>query len=193
MKAAKKTPITLLFGLAAALCMILAVLGTYLAGPEAFLSWILWLGRAMAVILASAAVVIEKRSKNGILDFRGALKTAYGVLALAEAAHTFFAWLLLNVIDPHFRQLLIPVDLAKTESAYRRFGGSEEQLRQVLDGIRTQNQFSLGRMIAGMGFMLVLYFVIALLIAASARTKTGSPARPRVPEPTNQPNDPQPL
>jgi hypothetical protein len=190
--AAKKLPITLLFGLSAALCMILVVLGTYLAGPETFLSWISWLGTAMAIILASAAAVIEKRSKNGVLDFRTALKTVYGVLALAVVAQNFFTWLLLNVIDPHFRQLLIPVDLAKTESAYRRFGASEDQLRQVLDGIRNQNQFSLGRMISGMGFLLVLYFLVALIIAASVRTKTGPPARPRRSQ-TDQPNGPQPL
>jgi hypothetical protein len=178
MIAAKKIPITLLFGLFAALCMILAVLGTYLAGPETFLSWIFWLGPAMAVIFSSAAAVIEKRSNNGVLDFRAALKTVYGVLVLAVVAQNFFTWLLLNVIDPHFRQLLIPIDLAKTERAYRRFGGSEEQLRQVLDEIRTQNQFSLGRMISGMGFLLVLYFIVALIVAVSVRTKKGVTPKP---------------
>jgi hypothetical protein len=169
----KKIPVTLFFGLAAALCTILFVLGTYWAGPETFLSWISWLGTAIIVILASVATVIEKRAKAGLLDFRSSLKVAYGVLALGVLAQNLFTWLLLNVIDPQFRNRLIPVDLANTEKAYRRFGAPEDQLRQTLEGIRTQNQFSLGRMISGMGFLLVLYFLVALLIAASIRTKKG--------------------
>jgi len=163
--------ITLLFGLMAAFCMILFVLGTYLAGPIVFLGWASYLGVAIVVLLASTAAVIEKRSNRGALEFRPALKVSFGVLTLAVFSQTFFTWLLLNVIDPHFKQRLLPVLMANTESAYHRFGSTEEQLRQVLDDIRIHDQWSPGRMISGMGYQLILCFLIALLIAATVKTK----------------------
>jgi len=178
MPASKKISITLFFGLMAALCMILFVLGTWWAGPSAFLGWTSYLGVAIVVLLASTAAVIEKRSKGGELEFRPALKVSFGVLVLAVISQTFFTWLLLNVIDPSFKQRLLPVLVANTEKAYRRFGSTEEQLRQTLDDIRTQAQWSLGRMISGMGFQLILCFLIALLIAATVKTKKRPTPKP---------------
>jgi hypothetical protein len=167
----KKMSVTLLFGVMAALCMILFVLGTYLAGPIVFLSWTSYLGVAIVVLLAAVAPVIEKRAQGGVLEFRPALKISFGVLALAVLSQNFFTWLLMNVIDPHFKQRLTPVLLANTESTYRRFGSTDEQLRQVLDDIRTHDQWAAGRMLTGMSFSLILYFLIALLIAATVKAK----------------------
>jgi hypothetical protein len=171
MPVVKKMSVALLFGLIAAFCMLLFVLGTYWAGPAVFASWTSYLGAAIVVLLSSTAAVIEKRSKGGQLEFRPALKVSFGVLTLAVFSQTFFTWLLLNVIDPSFKQRLVPVLLANAESAYRKFGSTEEQLRLVLDDIRSQTQWSLGRMITGMGFQLILCFLIALLIAATVKTK----------------------
>jgi hypothetical protein len=177
MAAVKKMSVTLLFGLMGALCMILFVLGTYWAGPVVFASWTSYLGAAIVVLLSSTAAVIEKRSKGGELEFRAALKVSFGVLTLAVLSQTFFTWLLMNFIDPHFKQQLVPVLLANAESAYRRFGSTEEQLRLVMDDIRAQAQWSLGRMISGMGFQFIICFLIALLIAATVKTKKSGPTK----------------
>lgn len=170
MPAVKKMSVTLLFGLIAALCMILFVFGTYLAGPIAFLGWGAWMGRAIVILLASVAAVVEKRARDGILDFRAALKVSYGVLVLGIVAEGLFVWLVLNVIDPHFYQRLIPVMLENTEKSKNLFKSADD-LRQALNDITTQNQFSLGRVISGTGFELVGFFLIALLIAATVKTK----------------------
>jgi hypothetical protein len=170
MPAVKKMSVTLLFGVMAAVCMILFVLGTYLAGPIAFLGWGVWMGRAIVILLASVAAVVEKRARDGILDFRAALKVSYGVLVLGIVAEGLFVWLVLNVIDPHFYQRLIPVMLENIEKSKSLFKSADD-LRQALNDITTQNQFSLGRVISGTGFELVGFFLIALLIAATVKAK----------------------
>jgi len=168
----RRMPITLLFGLVAALCMICFVAGTWLAGPEAFNGSTVWLGRCIVLLIAAIAATVEKRARGGVIDFRSALKVAYGVLVLAILAQSLMIWLIPNVFDPHFNQRLIPVMLADAERRYRQFGGNDPQgLQAVLNDIRTNNQFSLGRVISGTGFQLVLFFIIALLIAVTVKLK----------------------
>jgi hypothetical protein len=192
---------TLLFGLGAALSMMLVTFGTYRAGPETFLGPAAYLGNAVIILLAAAAAFIRKRANGGVLGFRPALKAAFSVLVLGVFGQYLFTWFLLNTIDPHFRDSLIPVIARNSEAAYRKFGMPEDQIKRALDGEKGVNPFALGRMVTGLGFLFVINFLIALLIAATVRTKTSSPARPRRsqteqpngPQPTEQPNGPQPL
>ena len=79
MGASKKITITLLFGLIAALSMILIILGTYWAGPQAFLGNTGYLGYPLVILLAATAAALEKRANGGVIDFRPALKTAFKI------------------------------------------------------------------------------------------------------------------
>lgn len=175
---AKKISIPLLFGLIAAICSILFVCGAWLAGPAAFIGSSVWLSRCIVLLLAAIAAAVEKRARGGILDFRSALKIAYGVLVLAIIAQSLIVWLIPNVFDPPFYQRLVPIIAANTEKSYRHFGASDDQLRAALDDIRTNNQFSLGRVLTGTGYLLVLFFIIAVLIAVTIKSKKGPTPKP---------------
>jgi hypothetical protein len=177
--AAKKISIPRLFGLIAALCLVLFVCGTWLAGPAAFVGWTIWLGRCIVVLLAAVAVSLEKRARGGILDFRSALKIAYGILVLAIVCQDLVVWLIPNVIDPHFGQRLVPVMIANAETSYPKMGATADQVRAAVEDIRTNNQFSLGRVLSGTGYLLVLFFIIAALIAVAAKSKQGPTPKPR--------------
>jgi len=175
---AKKISIPLLFGLIAALCSILFVGGAWLAGPAAFIGSGVWLSRCIVLLLAAVAAAVEKRARGGILDFRAALKIAYGVLVLAIFAQSLMVWLIPNVFDPHFYQRLVPIMAANTEKSYRQFGATDDQLRGALADIQTNNQFSLGRVLSGTGYLLVLFFIIAALIAVTIKSKKGPTPKP---------------
>jgi hypothetical protein len=169
--AARKISIPLLFGLIAAGIMILVTLGTWQAGPEAFLGWPVWLGKSLVILLAAIAAAAEKRARGGILDFRSALRAAFGVMVMGIIAANLFVWLIVNVIDPHFYQRLLPVILKNAEQSYRKFGAPEDQIRAQLDYMRTNNQFSPGSVIFGMGRDLLLFGILAVLIAVTVKSK----------------------
>jgi hypothetical protein len=175
---AKKISIPLLFGLIAAGVMILVIIGTWLAGPEAFLGWPVWLGKSAVILLAAIAAASEKRVRGGILDFRSALRVALGVMALGIIADNLTVWVILKAADPHFYQRVLPVMLHNAEQSYRRFGAPEDQIREQLDYMRTHDQFSLGSVIIGMGRDLLLFGVIAILIAVTVRSKKGPIPKP---------------
>lgn len=171
MTASKKMSTTLLFGLMAAAVMMLFVFGTYRAGPQTFLSWTAYLGWIIVIVLAVSAAVLGKRAKGGLLDFRAALKISFGVLVLAIFGHAFFTWLLLNVIDPHFKQTLMPLVLQNIEKTYRNFGVPEDDIRRALDAEQGQDQFTPGRMLSGMGRLIIIGFLIAVVIALIVKSK----------------------
>jgi Protein of unknown function (DUF4199) len=175
---AKKISIPLLFGLIAAGVMTLTIFGTWLAGPEAFLGWPVWLGKSLVILLAAMAAAAQKRVMGGILDFRSALRAAFGVMVMGIVAANFFVWLIVNMIDPHFYQRLLPVILKNAESKYRMIGAPEDQIRAQLDYMRTDNQFSLGSVIFGMGRDLLIFGILSILIAVTVRSKKVPPQKP---------------
>jgi thiosulfate reductase cytochrome b subunit len=175
----KKISIPLLFGLIAAGIMVLVVIGTWLAGPEAFLGWQVWLGKSLVILLAAVAATAEKKARGGVLDFRSALRVAFGVMVMGIVAANLLVWLIVNVIDPHFYQRLLPVILQNAEQSYRRFGAPPDQIREQLEYIRTHNQFTAGSIIFGMGRDLLLFGIIAILIAVTVKTKKGPTPAPR--------------
>ena len=121
---------------------------------------------------------MRRSAPRAASSISGGPKVAYGTLALGVIGQNIFTWLLLNVIDPAFKQRLIPVVLANTEKAYRAIGAPQDQLQQALDNVRTEDESSLGRFIQGMGFLLVIYFLVALLIAAAIKSRKGPSPKP---------------
>jgi hypothetical protein len=171
--AAKKISIPLLFGLIAAAVTILVILGSWLAGPDVFIGSAPWLGRCVVILIAAVAATVEKRARGGIIDFRSALRVAFGVMVMAIITESLLVWMITNVIDPHFYQRLVPVIAARTEKSYRMVGASDDIIRPALDDIRNNNQFSVGRMIIGTGRNLLIFGIIAILIAVTVKSKNG--------------------
>lgn len=190
--AAKKISILLLFGLIATGVMLVATIGTWRAGPEAFVGWPVWLGKSLVILLAAIAAAAEKRARGGAIDFRSAMRVAFGVMVMGLVAANLFVWLIVNVIDPHFYQQLLPVLQRNAEESFRHFGASPDQIRDELEYLRTHSPFTLGSVIIGMGRDLLIFGIIAALIAATVRSKKGpmpptAPTAPTAPGPQAQP------
>jgi hypothetical protein len=167
----KRISIALLFGLIAAGCMILFILATYWAGPKAFVGEVAFLSYAIVIGLGAAAALVQKKANGGWLSFQEAVKTCFTVFVLGLGVRTLFPWLLVNVIDPHFRQLLLPEVLARAEKSYRMLGVPEDQIRQQMEAEKGQNPFPLGSMLMGLALAYIVHFFIALVIAAVVKRK----------------------
>jgi peptidoglycan/LPS O-acetylase OafA/YrhL len=173
--APKRSSIALLCGGIASVCLVGLTAGTWLGGVQVFLGWIGNLKYPILIGLAIVAALAEKKRNGGFLEFRAGLKTCFAIFVLALTVQTLFAWLLLNVIDPPFKEKLLVAVPIRMAEAYRHFGMSEDQVSQALDAEKGSDPFSLGRMFQGMGFSYILHFLIALLIAAVIRRKGPSP------------------
>lgn len=175
---AKKISTTLFFGLIAAGVMAVVVTGTWLAGPEAFVGWQVWMGKSLVILLAAFAAMSEKRAHGGIIDFRSALRVTFGVLVMGIVAADFVAWLIVNVINPDFYRRLLPVILRNAAEIGQRAGWAADQTREQLDYIRAHSPFSLGSMVIGLGRDLLLFGILAILIAVTVKSKKAPAPRP---------------
>jgi hypothetical protein len=171
MAGSKKIAITLLYSLIAAGCMILFVIGTYLAGPAAFISNTVYFAYAVLIALAVAAAFAQKKANDGWLGFREAVAICFTLFVVGLAVLTLTSWLLVNVIDPAFKQKVLPELDARTERTYRWFNMPEDQIRQRMEETKGDDPFTLGRMVMGLALFYIVHFFIALLIAAVVKRK----------------------
>ncbi len=166
-----KISTAVLYGLIAGLLLIGLTFGTYEGGIQVFISPVSYLGYVLLIGLAIAAALVEKKRGGGYLDFRDAVKTSFTVIVIGLALQTLFYWLLVNVIDTHFREGLARATLLRTEDAMRRFGWTEDDVQRAVASEKGSDQFSLGRTLTGLALIYIVLFLVSLLIAAMVRRK----------------------
>jgi hypothetical protein len=166
-----KISIPLICGLIAGLALVLLTTILYLGGVNAFLGYGGWLGYLLLIGAAVVAPVMEKKARNGYLEFREALKAAFIVFVVALLLQTIFTWILMNFIDQGFRNALEQAILAKTEQLLQRFGAHQEDIDRALDRQRGRNQYALTSLLLGLCVTYVIFFLISLLIAAIVKKK----------------------
>ncbi|HMH21035.1 MAG TPA: DUF4199 domain-containing protein [Puia sp.] len=168
---AKKRNIGVLYGWIAGLFMVLFSAALYKGGLNLYLSWVARLSYVVMIGLAVMATLKLRKTNGGWLDFQEALKTAFTVMALALAAHTFFTWVLLNFIDPHFKTILAQAVFEKTEELIREMHLSNDVMERTLADERMKDEFTFGRMSMGYAVSCIVYFMVALVIALIVRKK----------------------
>lgn len=169
--ATKKISIALLCGLITAGVMVLFIYGTYLAGVKVFLGEIAFLSYGIVILMGAVAALMQKRANGGYITFQEAVKVCFTVFVLGLGVRSLFPCLLVNVIDPHFKQQLLPEIAIRAEKAYRMIGMPEDQLRRQLEADKTSNPFSLSSVLLGLAFAYIVHFFVALLIAAIVKRK----------------------
>lgn len=170
--AGRRISIPLLYGLIAAGAEIVFILITYWAGPKAFVGGVAFLGYVIAIVVAAAAALAQKKANGGVIGFREAVQASFIVFVLGLVMRVLFPWLLVNYIDPHFRERLIPEIAAQAEKSYRTFGVPEDRIQEQVDNLKRE-PFPLWSMLTGLAWSYIVFFFISLLIAAIVRRKPG--------------------
>jgi hypothetical protein len=151
----------------------LFILGTYWAGPKVFVGGVAFLGYVIAIAFAAAAALAQKKTNGGVIGFRDAVKTSFIVFVLGLLMRVLFPWVLVNYIDPHFKEQLIPEIAAQAEKSYRAFGVPEDRIREQVDNLKNE-PFPLWSMLTGLAWSYIVFFFISLLIAAVVKRKPGT-------------------
>ena len=143
----------------------------YLGGVKSFIGGIAYLGYVIMIGLAATAALVQKKANGGYLEFAEALKICFTVFVLALVIQTLFTWLLLNVIDPHFKAVLKDAVIKKMQEVYSQFGITQDKIDKAITEEQTIDHYSLKEMSMGFAFSCIVHFVIALVIAAIVKKK----------------------
>jgi hypothetical protein len=167
----RKISIALACGLIAGLAMILLTTVLYLSGVETFLGKAAYLGYAILLTMAVISPLREKKMQHGYLEFRDALKAAFLVFVIALALQTLFSWVLMNYIDTPFRQAVEQSIMDKTEKFMLSMKLSQDKVDEMMSRERGVNQFAFSRSLMGLAVSYIVFFLIALVIAAFVKNK----------------------
>ncbi len=171
----RKFTISSIYSIVAAVWLIAFALGTYWAGPAAFVGTIGYLAYLGVIGLAIAAVLSRKKEGAGFIEFQPALRTAFVVFVVALGVQTLFIWILVHRIDPKFRESVAPLITARNEALDRWQGLSEDQIRTRSAAEAGKDPFPIGGMLGGLARYYIVCFLFSLAIAAAAKNTKPSP------------------
>jgi hypothetical protein len=165
-----KISISVACGLIAGLALILLVTILYLGGIESYLGYY-WLGWLVLIGAAITGAALEKKARDGYLEFRDALKAAFTVFVIAMLLQSLYSWILMNYIDRGFRDAVERVTLDKTEKFMQGLKIDQDTIDKSIDEQRGKNQYSLPKILMGLCFTYIVCFLVSLLIAAIIKKK----------------------
>ena len=113
----------------------------------------------------------QKKLNGGYLEFGEALKVTFSVFASAWLLQTFFLYVLLNFIDPSFKEAVTVETMNRTEEFLGKIGMSDSKIDEAMDKAREGDSFSFGNLMLSYGVWCIVWFVASLIISAIIKKK----------------------
>ncbi len=167
----KKQNVFVAYGIISAIILVVFYLLLYVGGLEWWMNPVAFLGFVLPIVVAVLAAVKQKKLQGGYISFGEALKGIFIVFVITWLASTLFQYVLLNYIDVPFRQALAQKTAEVYEEMFRNFGMKEDAIEKATDDILSGNSYTAGKMIMGFAVFCIVYFIIALIIAAIVKKK----------------------
>jgi hypothetical protein len=162
----KKVNNLLQYGMISAVVSLLFLVVLYVSGVKAFTSPVAYLGFVLPIAFAVVACIQERKNNGGYLDFRKALKIAFGVLVITSFVSSITQFVLFNYIDTAFRESMLQESMDMAQRMMERFNVPQSEIDKQLKAMTETNQFSFGKTMTSFAFICIIWFVISLIIAA---------------------------
>jgi uncharacterized membrane protein YkvI len=167
----KKTDTGLIYGLIAGAASIVFTLILYLGGIEWFTSPLAYLAFAIPVVVAVLGGLKERKLLGGYITFKEALKTVFIIFIIFIILDTLFSQLLLNVIDVPFREALMQDAGVRMEKFLTKMGAGQDAIDKALADMQDPSNFGFKKVLLGVLFRCIGWFIVALIIAAIIKKK----------------------
>lgn len=165
------------YGIISAIVTILFLVLLYMGGVEWFVSPVAYFGWAIPIVFAVIAALAQKKLNGGYLNFSDALKGIFLVFVLNALGSTLFSYIMFNFVDVPFREALSQKTAEMMEEMMRKFGASDDDIDKAVEDSFKGNPYSAGKMALGFAFTCIIWFIIALIVAAIVKRR-----KPEFPE-----------
>lgn len=150
--------------LGVALCLLTLVM--YFFSPRFMLSWGSWFSFLVYILFMVKAGKEEKEMMGGYASFGEMLKPTFLTYIIGSLIASLFTYVLINFIDPSLMDIMKDIQVETID----KMAGflDEDSLEEAKDVIlENENSFSLGTVIMGWAFQLIIPGIIfALIISA---------------------------
>ncbi|RYY10311.1 MAG: DUF4199 domain-containing protein [Chitinophagaceae bacterium] len=166
-----KTNTGLVYGVICGVAVIAFTILLYVAGVEWYTSPLAYVGFVIPIVIGFMGAYKQRSLQGGYLTFKEALKTVFIIFIISIVLDTLFSYLLLNVIDVPFREAVMQDAAVKMEKFLVKMGTSQDDIDKAMADFDNPNNFSPGKIILGMFVRLIVWFIVALIIAAIVKKK----------------------
>ncbi|HMO32184.1 MAG TPA: DUF4199 domain-containing protein [Lacibacter sp.] len=167
------------YGLISGAAGIVTYLVLYLGGAEWMTSPAAFATSLVPIIFAVLGVLAVRKSNGGFIDFGDALKNSFGIFVIGGLMVTLFSYLLINFIDPDFKQAMQQASMEMTEKMLKRFNLPQDQIDKAVEEATKKDNFSIGNVLLGFAFTCFLWFLFSLIIALILKKKNPNAGMPQ--------------
>lgn len=167
----KKTNVLLQYGLLSAGLSMLSFVILYVLGAESFGSPVAWATMLIPIVCGVLACIKAKKENEGFLEFREALKICFGILVMTSLGSSLLNYVLCNYIDPAFGEALKQLSIEKAQQMMARFNVPQEAIDKEINNLINTNIYSLGNIFKSFAQGCIVFFIVALIMAAIMKKK----------------------
>ena len=166
-----KTNTGLVYGVICGVAVIAFTILLYVAGVEWYTSPLAYVGFAIPIVIGFMGAYKQRSLQGGFITFKEALKTVFIIFIISVVLDTIFSYLLLNVIDVPFREAIMQDAAVKMEKFLVKMGTSQDAIDKAMADFDNPENFSPGKILLGVFFRMIGWFIVALIIAAIVKKK----------------------
>jgi len=133
-------------------------------------SWVGIVSIIISIALVFYASIDYRKQLGGFMTFGQAFLHCFVVLAISGLIGVIFQYLLFNVIDPDAAKVMAEAQMEATMQAMEAFGGANAEMMDDMEA-QMANQYSIGTMAMGYGFLLIVYAIFAAIVGAITKKK----------------------
>lgn len=156
------------YGLIGGVLLVAMLFGVYMLNPDLLTNISLLL--VIHLILVAFMLVTANSARklnNGLIDFKGALRNAFGVAALALFIFTVFYYILYTFIDPNLIVLFKNKMVAFNVDFLKSHGASESEINKRTAEIEFQySQFGISFFMQFFAGNVIVSFFYSLIVGA---------------------------
>jgi len=166
----KKNGIT--YGIILGVISVLTTTLIYVIDLELFVN--MWVGIIAIVINIIVGVILVSKTKkqlNNVISFKEAFTVYFIAAALGGLISIIFYYLLFNVIDPGAKATVQELTIKMTVGMMEKFGAPAESINTTVEELQKTDNYSLGSLVKGYFFGLIMNAVFGLILALIFKSK----------------------
>jgi low temperature requirement protein LtrA len=166
----KKNGIT--YGIVLGVISILTTTLIYVIDLDLFVNmWVGVIGIVINIIIGVIIVSKTKRQLNNIITFKEAFTVYFIAAAIGGLISILFYYLLFNVVDPGAKATVQELTVKMTVGMMEKFGAPSAEINKAVEELQKTDNYSIGSLLKGYAFALIMYAVFGLILALIFRSK----------------------
>ncbi len=129
----------------------------------------MWYGIFILLAILVFGIISVSKTKGfleGFISFKQSFTAYFLTVLIGLAISTVVSYIIFNIVDPEAANLLKEKSIEVSIAFMEGFGAPAEAIAEAVEEMEKQNQYSIGSLAKSLAWLLVIYSIIGLIVAA---------------------------